>query len=61
MCMNLLPASMHLNHVQAVSVEARTGTQSLWNWSYTWLLPSMWVLGAQPQSSGGVASTSVNY
>lgn len=33
-----------------VPIEARRGLQFIWNWSYQWLLDTMWVLRLRPGS-----------
>lgn len=41
----------YVHHTHAVPSEAKSGCQTPWNWSYKWLLASMWLLGMEPQFS----------
>lgn len=44
-------------HIRLVLLEATKGQQIAWNGSYRWLWAALWVLGAEPRSSGRAAST----
>lgn len=52
MRISILPTSMYACLLCGVSPEARSGCQSSWIWSDRWLGAAMWLLGANPGSSG---------
>ena len=53
MCRRVLPCGVSLYHVRAVPMEDRESCWFPWNWSYKWLLATIWVLEMGPLSLEG--------
>lgn len=54
--MTALSTCMPTHDMFAVPAEAKKVYQIPWNWSYRWLLNTMWIMGMEPGSSKRTAN-----
>lgn len=57
MCIIVLVSCLSMHYICAVPIESRRGHQIPWEWSYRWLLATMWMLRTEPMSPGKAVST----